>query len=99
MLMRAKVQYRGRWLVIGWTLVFLAVTGAIVVRQTRGFRAQQALSDLSRTRNQLQERSADLESRISSLKNRSNLGPKVAAFGLRTPSDSESVTLRFNRAP
>ncbi len=95
--MRRKVQYRGRYLVIGWTIVFLVVTGTIVVRQNRGFAAQSTLRDLTTERDRLQEVKADLESRISALRSHQVLGPKAAALGLRTPSDSEAVSLRFNR--
>jgi hypothetical protein len=99
MLMRSKVRYRGRYLVIGWTIVFLAVTGTIVVRQGRSFAAQKTLATQTRERDRLREVKADLGSRISALKSRPVLGPRAAALGLHTPSDSEVVNLRFDRRP
>lgn len=96
--MRAKVPYRGRYLVIGWTIVFVAVAGMIVVRQKRSFVSQAALRDMTMERDRLEEVRTDLESRISALRSRRVLGPKAAALGLRTPSDSEWVSLRFHRS-
>lgn len=95
--MAAKVRYRGRYLVIGWTLVFLAVTGTIVVRQRTSFAAQTALREITTERDRLREVRGDLESRISALRSHPVLGPKAAALGLRTPSDSETVAIRFDR--
>ena len=41
---RQRVQVRGRHFVLAWTIVFLAATGAIVVRSRTAFEATKRLS-------------------------------------------------------
>ncbi|MBL0180450.1 MAG: hypothetical protein IPP98_15250 [Gemmatimonadetes bacterium] len=83
---------------LAWTIVFLAATGAIVVRSRTAFEATNRIGKLQEERDRLREAQADLQSRIAALKSRPVLGPKAAALGLHTPSDSESVSLRVERA-
>ncbi len=94
---RQRVQVRGRHFVLAWTIVFLAATGAIVVRSRAGFQLTGRINALQGARDRLREAKADLQSRVAALKSRDLLGPKVAALGLRTASDSEVVTLRIDR--
>lgn len=94
---RQRVQVRGRHFVLAWTIVFLAATGAIVVRTRTAFQLSARLTALQGERDRLFEAKADLQSRIAALKGHESLGAKVAAFGLRTPSDSEGVSLRVER--
>lgn len=82
---------------LAWTIVFLAATGTIVVRQRLAYHVQQRLAQLQLERDRLREARSDLESRLAALKSRQVLGPKVAALGLRTASDSEVVNLRVDR--
>ncbi len=91
------MRLRGRHLVLAWTIVFLAATGTIVVRQRLAYHVQQRLAQLQLERDRLREARSDLESRLAALKSRQVLGPKVAALGLRTASDSEVVNLRVDR--
>ena len=95
---RQRVQVRGRHFVLAWTIVFLAATGAIVVRQRAAYQAGRRVDSLQIDRDRLREARADLQSRLAALKSRPVLGPKVAALGLRTASDSEVVSLRVDRA-
>jgi cell division protein FtsL len=88
-------KLKGRYLVVAWATVFLAATGMIVVRQSRAHKVQTRINRLQETRDELREARSDLQSRITALKNREVLGPKVAALGLRVPSDSEQVDLRI----
>lgn len=94
---RQRVQVRGRHFVLAWTIVFLAATGAIVVRQRAAYAAGRRVDSLMVDRDRLREARADLQSRLAALKSRPVLGPKVAALGLRVASDSEGVTLRVER--
>lgn len=91
------MRLRGRHLVLAWTIVFLAATGTIVVRQRRAYHVQQRLTQLQLERDRLREAESDLQSRIAALKSRPVLGPRIAALGLRTASDSEVVNLRVER--
>ncbi len=95
---RQRVQVRGRHFVLAWTIVFLAATGAIVVRSRTAFEATNRIGEMEKERDRLREAQADLQSRIAALKSRPVLGPKAAALGLHTPSDSESVSLHVQRA-
>ncbi|MBK7595551.1 MAG: hypothetical protein IPJ11_09980 [Gemmatimonadetes bacterium] len=66
--------------------------------QSHRVRATTRIGKLQEERDRLREAQADLQSRIAALKSRPVLGPKAAALGLHTPSDSESVSLRVERA-
>lgn len=94
---RQRVQVRGRHFVLAWTIVFLAATGAIVVRQKAAYEIGRRIDSMKIDRDRLREAQADLKSRIAALKSHPVLGPKAAALGLHTPSDSESVSLRVER--
>lgn len=86
---------KGRhWLAI-WSAAFLAVVGAVAVRQQSALRAARAL-DVARTRRAtLEAQRADLERRIRRAESREVLVPAVSrALGLRFPADSEIVILR-----
>ncbi|MBK6495744.1 MAG: hypothetical protein IPG05_11715 [Gemmatimonadetes bacterium] len=95
---RQRVQVRGRHFVLAWTIVFLAATGAIVVRQRAAYQAGRRVDSLRIDRDRLREARADLQSKLAALKSRPVLGPKIALLGLRTASDSEVVSLRVERA-
>ncbi len=95
---RQRVQVRGRHFVLAWTIVFLAATGVVVVRNRAAYQAGRRVDLLQVDRDRLREARADLQSRIAALKSHSVLGPQAAALGLHTPSDSEVVSLRVERA-
>jgi hypothetical protein len=91
------MRVRGRWFVIGWTVVFLGVAGLIVARERGGFEARRALDALATRASALEAIRVDLQGQIATLKSREVLAPKVEARGLRFPSDSEMVVLDFAR--
>ncbi len=94
---RQRVQVRGRHFVLAWTIVFLAATGAIVVRTRAALQLSARLAEMQVERDRLREAKADVQSRIAALKSPPILRPKAAALGLHTPSDSESVSLHVDR--
>ena len=89
------MQVRGRYLVIGWTAVFLAAVGAIVLRDGAGFAARKRVDSTGTHIKTLEGVRADLETATSLLQGREQLAAKVQAFGLRFATDSELVPLRL----
>jgi hypothetical protein len=89
------MQVKGRYLVIGWTTVFLAVAGTIVLRTHRGFETQDRLR---RVRDSVQAMRASrdkIQRSIGTIESRSDLGPKLERLGLRSASDSEIISLQL----
>ena len=83
------MQVKGRYLVIGWTMVFLTVAGAIVLRTHRGFETQ---DHLRRVRDSVQAMRATRDKvrrAIGTLESRAVLEPRLERLGLRSASDSE----------
>jgi hypothetical protein len=93
------MQVKGRYLVIGWTAVFLAAVGAIVIRDGAGFTARKNLDKTNREVTALEGIRGNLETSISQLSAREALRLKVQPFGLRPPTDSESVQIQLPARP
>jgi hypothetical protein len=85
---------RGRWFVLGWTAVFLAVASVITVRDTRGFARSRALDSLTDSLRVLQDMDITLRAEVETLLSAGEVARRGAALGLRAPSDSEIHTLR-----
>ncbi|HEU4698061.1 MAG TPA: hypothetical protein VFS40_02695 [Gemmatimonadales bacterium] len=86
------MRLKGRHWVLFWLLLFLAVSGAVVTRQTRALETARRLRQVRAERGTLDARLADVERRIRTAKTRQVLGPRVQALGLRFPGDSDFVT-------
>ena len=85
---------RGRWLVLAWTAVFLAVAGVITVRDTRGWAKQRVVDALEDSLAVLQDLHTEASAAVATLRPPGELTRVGAALGLRPPSDSEIHTLR-----
>jgi cell division protein FtsL len=83
------MRVKGRYLVIGWTAVFLAAVGAIVFRTKSGFEARKNLTNLNTRIQALEGIRGDVRAQIAGFGVRSELAPKAQAMGLRFASDSE----------
>ncbi|HEX9611362.1 MAG TPA: hypothetical protein VF978_05695 [Gemmatimonadales bacterium] len=84
---------KGRHWVAIWLVAFLAAAGAIIARQTAGYRMARALADNRVTRANLEGQRVELERRLRAAKSRDVLMPIARRLGLRQPSDSEIVLL------
>ena len=89
---------KGRYFVIAWTTVFLAVAAIIVARDRRAFAARDNLATLRNTIKVLEGSRADLQAGLSSFGDRNNLGAKVAARGFHFASDADLILLPVPRA-
>lgn len=87
------MQVKGRHLVLAWGAVFLAVAGAVAVRQHRALLANQEVRTLTDSLRALRAVHGDLSSSLSGLQSPELLLPRAESLGLRTPSDTEQVTL------
>lgn len=89
------MQVKGRYLVIGWTTVFLAVAGAIVLRTHRGFETQDNLRHLRDSVQAMRATRDKIGQAIGTLESRADLEPKLERLGLRSASDSEIISLQL----
>ena len=89
------MQVRGRYLVIGWTAVFLAAVGTIVLRDSAGFAARAHVDGLNNRIKALEGIRADLETSVTLQQGRDSLAARLRGIGLRLPTDSEVVPLRL----
>jgi hypothetical protein len=83
------MRLKGRHWVTLWLLLFLAVAGAVVARQTASFSLARRLRALRSQRTTLEAQQADVERRIRTDRSREVLGPRAQALGLHFPTDSE----------
>lgn len=85
---------RGRWFVLAWVTVFLAVAGVISLRDTRGFDITQRIGVLEDSVLVLSDVRTALSAELAFLQSPAEIARRGALLGLRMPSDSEIVTLR-----
>jgi hypothetical protein len=83
------MRVRGRYLVFGWTTVFLAVAGVIVFRARAGFATQRRLHEVRDSVQAMRATRDKVKRDIGTLESRSLLGARLAPLGLRPASDSE----------
>jgi len=84
------MELRGRYWVLFWLLVFLAVTTVVVARQSDAIRTARRLEALRNERVVLEAQHADLVRRVRQASGRKVLMPRVEkALGLREPANSE----------
>jgi len=83
------MQVKGRYLVIGWTTVFLTVAGAIVLRTHRGFETQDRLRRVRDSVQAMRATRDKVRRTIGTLESRAVLEPRLELLGLRSASDSE----------
>jgi len=93
------MQVKGRYLVIGWTAVFLAAVGSIVIRDGAGFAARKHLDETNRNLKALEGIRSNLQTSIAQLSGSEAIRAKVEALGLRPATDSEQVTLQLPARP
>jgi hypothetical protein len=93
------MQVKGRYLVIGWTAVFLAAIASIVIRDGAGFAAISHLQETNRNVKALEGIRSNLETSIRQLSSSEALRAKVEPLGLRPATDSEQVTLPMPAKP
>ncbi len=83
---------KGRHWVMLWLVLFLAVTGLVVTRQTASLESAKRLNALREEHRALTARRAELERQIRTASSRQVLTEKgIRGLDLRMPSDSEFV--------
>jgi cell division protein FtsB len=86
------MNLKGRHWVLLWLVLFLAVTGIVVTRQTSGIRTARRLGQLRLEHRTLDARRAELERQIREASSRDVLSRHaIEALGLHQPGDSELV--------
>ena len=90
------MQVKGRYLILGWTAVFLAVTFAIVLRAHRGFAVQKRVGALGDSVLAARSTRDKLKQSIAGLRGRTLLLQRLGPTGLRDASDSEVVSLHLS---
>lgn len=89
------MQVKGRYLVIGWTMVFLTVAGAIVQRTHRGYQVRDRLSHVRDSVQALRATRDKVGRAIGALESPAVLRPRLERLGLRSASDSEIFSIRL----
>ncbi len=84
---------RGRYLVVAWVAVFLAVAGAITLRNRAAFRVQKALAAVAESLQVVERQRDELTSDIETRRSASALTPLGESRGLRIPTDTEIETI------
>jgi len=88
------MRIRGRHWLIALLTGFLAVAGAVSVRQQAALKAARALEEARNRRATLEGRRAEIERAIRVASTREALGSRaIRRLGLRSASDSEIVML------
>ena len=86
------MSVRGRHWVMLWLVVFLAVTGLVVTRQTSSLQAAGRLRELREERRALEARRGEITRQIREASSREVLGRRAEdTAGLHMPADSEFV--------
>jgi cell division protein FtsL len=89
------MRVKGRHWVLLWLALFLIVAGAVIARTSASYRLARELTRLRGERASLEARRAELEGRIRSASSRQVLSGRATRAGLRQPTDSEYVFLRW----
>lgn len=95
---RAKAGPKGRYWVAFWLVLFVAVAGVIVARQSASLALARQLGELGDQRAELDARRADLDRRIRRAGSREVLVRRAADLGLHAAADSEYTVLQVPRA-
>lgn len=83
------LSLRGRYLVVAWTAVFLAVAGVITLRDRAGFRALERYEVLQESVDVVTRQRAELGAEIHTRLSAGELTPLGERLGLRIPTDAE----------
>jgi hypothetical protein len=89
------MQVKGRYLVIGWTAVFLTVAGAIVLRAHRGDAVRERLHHVRDSVQAMRATRDRVLTAIGTLESPSVLEPRLEQLGLRSASDSEIIRVQL----
>jgi hypothetical protein len=95
----AVKRAKGRYWVVFWLALFLAVAAGVLVRQRAAYATADRLRKLKETRGALEARRAELERRIRVASTAQVLLPKVARQGLALPPDSATTILTVGAPP
>lgn len=94
------MSLKGRHWVLLWLVLFLAVTGLVVTRQTSAIRTAERLGRLRLEHRTLDARRAELERQIREASSREVLSQHgVESLGLHQPGDSEFVLFPVPASP
>jgi len=85
---------RGRFWLLLWLGFVLGVLAWVNARQTASVMLARTLQDVRAERGAAEAERAALQRRLREAGSRWELIPRAEALGLRTPADSEIVTLR-----
>jgi hypothetical protein len=84
---------KGRYLVVAWIAVFLAVAGVITLRDRAAFRTQETLRVVEESLQVVSRQHAELTADIANRLSAAVLTPLGESRGLRIPTDTEIETI------
>ncbi len=87
------MQVKGRFFVLGWGGVFLAVAGTIALRQYHAFTTVRAVAILADSVKAVRSVHGDLTGALAGMQSPELLVPRAEALGLRQPTEGEQVPL------
>ena len=89
-----SLSLKGRYLVVAWTAVFLAVAGVVTLRDRAAFRALERYEVLEDSLQVVARQHTELLSEINTRGSLGALGELGARLGLRIPTDGEIEQVR-----
>jgi hypothetical protein len=87
------MQVKGRFFVLGWGAVFLAVAGTIALRQYHAFTTVSEVSVLADSLQAIRSVHGDLTGTLAGMQSPELLVPRAESLGLRQPTEGEQVPL------
>lgn len=87
------MRLRGRYLILAWTALFLAVAGTIAVRDRRAFGTARRVAALEDSLNVVSRLHGELAAELANLQSPGALTLLGERLGLRAPTDSELLTV------
>jgi hypothetical protein len=87
------MRVKGRFFVLGWGAVFLAVASTVALRQYRAFTTVRAVTSLADSVQAISSVHGDLTGTLAGMQSPELLVPRAESLGLRQPTEGEQVPL------
>jgi len=87
------MRVKGRFFVLWWGAVFLAVASTVALRQYRAFTTVRTVTSLADSVQAISSVHGDLTGTLAGMQSPELLVPRAESLGLRQPTEGEQVPL------